>query len=178
VENQLLLQGTVGEGQKGDQEMFMRRQYLAGCGVALAALALFASSTSAEKVNMPPSALRRIATDVVVGKVVAISQRTATEGDWRVTRYTAQVKVLATEKGSTLKKGRLFSARYWHRSWAGLQRVAPLGTDGYRGLPSEGETLRIYLARNAYDGFTYDNHDGGYNVIGANGFEPIITKHR
>jgi len=28
----------------------------------------------------------------------------------------------------------------------------------------------IYLAKNAYDGFTRDNHDGGFNVIGANGF--------
>jgi hypothetical protein len=158
--------------------MFMRRQRLAGCGAALAAFVLLAGSTSAEKINMPPSALRRIATDVVVGKVVAISQRTATEGDWRVTHYTAEVKVLATEKGSSLKRGRLFSARYWHRSWAGSQKVAPMGTDGYRGLPSQGETLRIYLAHNAYDGFTYDNHDGGYNVIGANGFEPIASRHK
>jgi hypothetical protein len=158
--------------------MFMRRQSYAACGVALAAFTLLAGSTSAEKINMPPSALRQIATDVVIGKVVSISQQTATEGDWRVTHYTAEVKVLATEKGNTLKRGRLFSARYWHRSWAGSRKVASFGTAGYRGLPSEGETLRIYLARNAYDGFTYANHDGGYNVIGANGFEPIASRHK
>jgi hypothetical protein len=31
----------------------------------------------------------------------------------------------------------------------------------------------VYLARNAYDGYTFDNKDGGFNVIGANGFETL-----
>ena len=34
------------------------------------------------------------------------------------------------------------------------------------------------LARNAYDGFTQDNTDGGFNVIGPNGFEPTPVKDR
>jgi hypothetical protein len=52
----------------------------------------------------------------------------------------------------------------------------PPGTNGHRGCPSEGATLRIYLARNAYDGFSDDNKDGGFNVIGANGFEEMPEK--
>jgi hypothetical protein len=31
----------------------------------------------------------------------------------------------------------------------------------------------VYLARNAHDGFDPDNKDGGFNVIGANGFEKL-----
>jgi hypothetical protein len=51
-----------------------------------------------------------------------------------------------------------------------LERPPP-STSGHRGLPEEGDRVRVYLARNAYDGFTDQNEDGGYNVIGANGFE-------
>ena len=40
-----------------------------------------------------------------------------------------------------------------------------------RRIPKEGDRVRVYLARNAYDGFG-DNGDGGFNVIGANGFAP------
>jgi hypothetical protein len=29
------------------------------------------------------------------------------------------------------------------------------------------------MSMDAYDGFTHDNKDGGLNVIGANGFEPV-----
>ncbi len=34
-------------------------------------------------------------------------------------------------------------------------------------------TVRVYLARSAYDGFGYGNKDGGFNVIAPNGFEKI-----
>jgi hypothetical protein len=36
--------------------------------------------------------------------------------------------------------------------------------------------VRIYLARNAYDGYTYENKDGGFNVLGVNGFEKLKPK--
>ena len=36
----------------------------------------------------------------------------------------------------------------------------------------------LYLACNAYDGFTQANTDGGFNVIGPNGFEPTPVKDR
>jgi hypothetical protein len=39
-------------------------------------------------------------------------------------------------------------------------------------LPQPKERFRIYLARNAYNGFGHTN-DGGYDVIGANGFEKL-----
>lgn len=125
-----------------------------------------------EKINMSPDALRKTATHVMVGTVVGVYERTETVGDWKFTRCVAQVRVSNWEKGDSVDHGKLTYVRYWHRRWIGKGRVPP-STSGHRGLPSEGETLRVYLARNAYDGFTRDNKDGGFNVIGANGFEKL-----
>ena len=127
--------------------------------------ALFAH---AEKVDMPPAGLKKTATHIVVGKVQAVYSRQVREGKWQYTRYVAEVKVKTVEKGEGI--GGLVYARYWRREWRGGSTTPP-STAGHRGLPKEGETLRIYMAKNAYDGFTKDNNDGGFNVIGANGFE-------
>ncbi|MBM4002009.1 MAG: hypothetical protein FJ295_01795 [Planctomycetes bacterium] len=48
----------------------------------------------------------------------------------------------------------------------------PPDTSGHRGLPREGQSIRVFLARNAYNGFG-ETKDGGFNVIGANGFEAL-----
>ncbi|HKB05713.1 MAG TPA: hypothetical protein VKD90_26070 [Gemmataceae bacterium] len=137
--------------------------------ITLAALVL-AGTAHAEKVPLSPEELRKTATHVVVGQVAAVYARTETAGDWKYTHYVAEVRVAETEKGDGLKKGDLVYARYWQRQWVGRDKQPP-STIGHRGLPSNGETIRIYLARNAYDGFGNTN-DGGFNVIGANGFEP------
>jgi hypothetical protein len=140
---------------------------------ALLALAVGATRVSAEKVDMPPNALAKTATHVVVGKVKAVYERTTSEGSYRYKRYVAEVEVSAVEKGEGLKAGELAYVRYWTvDDWIGPGPMPP-GTSGHRGLPKEGETVRVYAARNAYDGFTPDNQDGGLNVIGANGFEKV-----
>jgi len=126
----------------------------------------------AEKVNMSPEQLRKTATHVVTGQVAAIYERTVRDQNWETTYYVAEVKVNDCEKGDGLKKGDLMYVRYWHRGWIGQGQVPP-STSGHRGLPTIGETLRIYTARNAYDGFSNGNNDGGFNVIGANGFEKL-----
>jgi hypothetical protein len=138
--------------------------------VAVAASAALACPAGAEKVNMSSDELRSTATHVVTGKVNAVYQRTDTDGDWRYTRYVAEVRVGKCEKGDGIKKGDLVYIRYWRRGWVGKGRVPP-STTGHRGLPNTGDSLRVYLARNAYDGFSMDNKDGGFNVIGANGFQ-------
>jgi len=136
----------------------------------LVGLGLTASSASAEKLDMPPQALSEVSTHIVVGEVKAIFSRKASDGDWRYTRYVAEVNVKKVEKGTGIDVGGPVYVRYWTRTWAST-RPAPSSTAGHRDLPIEGQTLRIYLAKNAYDGFTHDNKDGGFNVIGANGFE-------
>ena len=132
--------------------------------VAVAALA------HAEKVDLPPAGLRKTATHVVTGTVKAIYERKERKDGWAYTRYVAEVAIDAVEKGAGLEKGRLAYVRYWRRSYVGGK--PPPSTSGHRGLPKAGETLRIYLARNAYDGFG-KTQDGGLNVIGANGFERL-----
>jgi hypothetical protein len=131
----------------------------------------------AEKPNMTPEELRETATNVVVGKVLAVYERPESAGNWKYTRYVAEVRVEKVEKGDGLKPGELVYARYWRKAWQGKGNPPP-DTAGHRGLPAAGDTTRIYLAKNAYDGFTFENKDGGFNVIGANGFETLTPAKR
>ena len=130
-----------------------------------------AATPAPEKPDLSPERLRETATHIVVGEVKAIYTRAATEGKYRYTRYLTEVRVENNEKGDGLAAGELVYVRYWTRRYTGSR--PPPGTSGHRGLPEEGQKLRIYLARNAYDGFHTDNDDGGFNVIGANGFEKL-----
>ncbi len=127
----------------------------------------------AEKVDTPSAAMREGATNVIVGLVKAIYTRTVREGKWRVTRHLAEVEVAKDEKGS-LKKGDLAYVRYWRRSWAAFGSPPP-STGGHRGVPKEGETLRIYAVSKGYNGFGHTT-DGGLDVYGANGFERLKKK--
>jgi hypothetical protein len=142
--------------------------------LTVVALASFAATATAraEKEPLSPEELRKTATHVVVGQVTAVYTRAETAGDWKYTHYVAEVRVAESEKGDRLKKGDLVYARYWHRQWVGASKQPP-STAGHGPVPAQGEAVRVYLARNAYDGFTTDNHDGGFNVIGGNGFEPL-----
>jgi hypothetical protein len=139
--------------------------------VCLMVVCLVVCNCKAEKIDMSPDALRNTATDVIVGKVLAIYERVENTPQWRYTRYIAETQILTVEKGESLKTGDLVYARYWRAAWQGSGPVPP-STSGHRGLPVVNDSMRIYLARNAYDGFG-DTHDGGYTVIGANGFEKL-----
>jgi hypothetical protein len=139
---------------------------------ALLVSLLGGSLAQAEKVDLDRAELHKTATHVVTGQVLGIYERQETRGDWQYKRYVAEVRVDKCEKGEGLDSGDLVYVRYWHRQWIGAGQVPP-STSGHRGLPSSGDKLRVYLARNAYDGFSPENHDGGYNVIGANGFEKL-----
>ena len=93
-------------------------------------------------------------------------------GDWKYTRFVAEIRVDECEKGDGVKKGELVYVRYYRRAWVGAGEQPP-SSSGHTGLPAAGDAVRVYLARNAYDGFTPDNTDGGFNVIGGNGFEKL-----
>jgi hypothetical protein len=140
--------------------------------IAVAAPAVLVFPAFAEKVDMTPEQLRKTATHVVTGQVTAVYERTETTDQWKYTRYVAEVRVGKCEKGDGIKEGDLVYVRYWQRDWQGKGHV-PTSTTGHRGVPRDGDSLRVYLARNAYDGFQSENKDGGFNVIGANGFEKL-----
>jgi hypothetical protein len=140
--------------------------FVSGVAIMLAGIA------AAEKVDTPPKGLFAGATHVIQGKVTAVYDRQETVGSWRYTRYCAEVLITKVEKGKGLAAKGLVYARYWKRRWVGPGDMPP-STNGHRGLPKAGETLRIYLAKNAYDGFSNENTDGGFNVLGANGFEKL-----
>jgi hypothetical protein len=137
----------------------------------LLAVLVTVAGVRGEKVNMSPAELKKTATHVIVGTVIAVYESTVTDKDWSTTRCLAEVRIKSVEKGENLKEDELVYIRYWHRRWIGSGRPYPT-TNGHRGLPQAGETLRIYLARNAYNGFGQTN-DGGFDVIGANGFEKL-----
>lgn len=131
-----------------------------------------AVTAGAEKIDVSEKDLYSMATHIITGKVMAIYERTEKKDGWKYTYYVAEILVDKCEKGKSVIKGDLIYSRYWSRSWIGSGQI-PLSTNGHRGRPKEGDNLRVYLAQKAYDGFTYDNNDGGFNVIGANGFKSL-----
>ena len=90
----------------------------------------------------------------------------ATNG-WIRTLHCAELAVDTVKKGEGVAPGDLVYVRYWRRRWIG--RVVPLATSGHRGLPAVSERVRAYLVNEGYDGFG-ETRDGGFNVVGANGF--------
>ena len=90
--------------------------------------------------------------------------------------YVAEVKVQNVEKGEGLKAGDLVYVRYWRKAWSppkdNPDMPPPTGASGHWNLPKEGDVLRVYLTRNSHDGYD-KNDDGGFNVVGPNGFEKL-----
>src|SRR6186713_3195955 len=136
-------------------------------------LVLLTISTGAygERVDMPPAWLKETATHVIIGTVTAVYESKVEDKEWSTTRCVAEVRIKTAEKGEGLKTGDLVYVRYWHRRWISASPPRP-DTNGHRGLPNSGQTLRIYLARNAYNGAGTRN-DGGFDVVFANGFEKL-----
>lgn len=123
----------------------------------------------AEKPNSSPAQLESLATHIVRGEVVRVFTRVRQQGKFRVTHFVAELKVAAVEKGDGIRLDRPLYARYWTQAWTGAGYPPP-GTSGHDTV-EEGASVRAYLARNAYDGFGTERHDGGYEVIGVNGFQ-------
>jgi hypothetical protein len=128
------------------------------------------ASLRAERVPMSPANIEKNSTHAVIGKVTAIYSKTspAVKG-FKDTHYVAEVRLEKIEKGDAIKTGELIYARYWTREWVGVG-FPPPDTTGYRGIPKEGETLRIHLTRGGYNGFG-TTKDGGFTVLGPNGFD-------
>jgi hypothetical protein len=147
----------------------MHTPILAVTVLALAGGAFAVAVATPEKPDLPPDTLAKIATHVVVGEVRQIWSRGETGSGWKTQRFVAEIAIERVEEGTAdLCPGELVYVRYWHRRWIG-PGSGPDDTTGHRGRPDEGDRVRVYLARDAYDGF-WRTDDHGYNVVGANGF--------
>ncbi|MDG2123779.1 MAG: hypothetical protein P8J87_08790, partial [Verrucomicrobiales bacterium] len=124
---------------------------------------------SAEKALVSKANLEKMSTHVVVGEVMGIYSKVEEKGNYRVTRYVAEVKIDAVEKGDGLKGRELVYVRYWSQQWIGKGLPDP-GTTGHWPKPGEGVRVRVYLVDSGYDGFG-TTADGGFTVFGGNGFE-------
>ncbi len=143
----------------------------AGALVSLALTLLLTSPALAEKAPYSTEQLRRTATHVVVGKVQAIYTRKEREGNYEYVRKVAEVRIDKLEKGKG-PSGVIY-VRYFDRHWKGRGLVPP-GGGSHWPQPKRGGTYRFYLARNAYDGWSSEGtKDGGYNVVYANGVQPV-----
>ena len=119
---------------------------------------------------MPVEMLQKKATHIAIGEVERIYSTKERDGKWRVTRYVAEIRVEKTEKGEALPTDEPVFVRWFSRSWSGGTPVAD--SNGHYGwTPKAGDDIRVYLAKNAHDGFHHDDFDGGLNVLVPNGFE-------
>ena len=137
----------------------------------LASLGICATA-NAEKALMSSAETEAIATHMIVGKVNAIYSRLDRKGNYEYTRHVAEVKVDEVEKGKGVGRNDLVYVRYFSIKWIGKGQMPP-GPGSHWPQPKRNETLRFFLAKNAYDGFTRANNDGGYNVIYVNGCERL-----
>jgi hypothetical protein len=105
--------------------------------------------------------LMQAATLAIQAKVLRIDLQTDTSRQGQVVTYgVAEVEVLAVLKGSDVQVGDKISVKYWWRKW--LPGAAPMpGNDGNFNIPTEGETLQIFLT---------GTRSAGFEVMLPNGF--------
>lgn len=137
-----------------------------------------------DKFNLSEEQIHRSATHIVIGRVASIYQRATTNRRRRYTCYVAEVQVCECWeisrhgrewKDPVFQQGATIYVRYWQRT---RERKGPskLNSRDDCGLPDEGETCRIYVARLARRDFTGNNHKVGMEVKGRNGFEKMDPK--
>ena len=135
--------------------------------------------TAAEIPLKSEAALRRAATHVVVGEVRRVWTSTEKEGRHRHVHAVAEVAVDAVEASRSEpapKTGELVYVRWFTRSWIGSGPMPTESNGHYGWTPKRGDRVRAYVARNAPDGFTRENKDGGFNAIVPNGFAKLEQK--
>jgi hypothetical protein len=141
--------------------------------VGLTLTAMLVTRSAAEVPSRTPEALRLAATHIVTGQVMRIYDRSYSHGNGAEIRYVAEVRVKSVDAGHGINSGSLIYVRYFTQEH-------PAGTtaaSGHRGLPQEGDTVRIFLAQNAKDLSGEVNEDGGLNVLFPNGFEQLTNEN-
>lgn len=130
-----------------------------------------------EKAAMPTAAMQKMATHIVQGEVIRIYKSTEVDGPWEYTRFIAEMKVSAIEKGKGIEKEQLIYPRWFSRHWRRGEGPAS-GSGHYGWTPKVGEKARAYLAKNSSDGFNRENNDGGFSLLVPNGFEKVTASQK
>ncbi len=155
----------------------MLKKTLAIASATLLIVLVAFAATRTEIPNKSPEMLEKGATHIAVGEVVRIYKVEEKESKWKYTRCVAELRVEVIEKGEGFAAGELLYVRWFSRRYRG--GTPPPSSNGYHGkVPSSGDRVRVYLARNAHDGFNPDNLDGGYNVLIPNGFEKLAATEK
>ncbi len=143
---------------------------------ALAVLSLVAVHAGPMTREMPTksvASLEKVATHVITGKVQRVWTSKEKEGRHTYLYAVAELQVeeaKANGEDGAPGKGELVYVRWFTRSWNG-PGAKPAESNGHYGwTPKGGDRVRAYVARNAYDGWSKDNDDGGFNVVFPNGF--------
>lgn len=134
------------------------RQVVAAC--LLVAMA-FAGDVSAEIARQSKEKLQAGSTDIVLGKVKAITAKETKDGEWRKAVGMVEVFISKVEKGDKLAAGEAVHGRYWTQRWIGKGDPPPFGSGHY--VPNQGDEVRVYLKRNG----------NGYDILLPNGVEVI-----
>ncbi len=155
--------------------MAYRTASILACSLLVGIVAGAKSPAAVEIPDRSTEKLEELATHIVTADVVSIYDREVEARSWATTHHVAEVRVKSVENGALADDDGLIYVRYWQRAWVGGGHP-PTSTNGHRGLPAEGDSVRIYLAQDAYDGFGGPNEDGGFNVLGPNGFARLEAK--
>ena len=134
---------------------------------------------------MSKEGLTSVATHIVIGTVVRVYSVDENEPGYSYKRSIAEIVVETVEKApgdgsptlDTSLEGQLVYTRWFVRRDV-QSPPRPGGSGHYGWTPSRGDRVRVYLARDAYDGFltAEGNADGGYNVVVPNGFEKLDAR--
>jgi len=129
---------------------------------------VFVSVALAELRPRTPKELAEQATNIVIGRVLAIySREVATEryGKGTIeTKSVVEIEVEGVEKGDGIKGKDVIYVRCWHLKRRGaLERPGPVGHD----IPETGERVRAYLVRGGLS--PGERKDTGLAAVEPNG---------
>jgi hypothetical protein len=113
----------------------------------------------AEVGDRAPRELQKLASLIITGTVQRVYEAVEISDGFEHTTRIAEISVQSIDKGAV--DARLVHARYWSRRWI-AETPPPTTGYGHRGVPTKGDTVRVFLTREP---------DGGLDVVYPNGFQ-------
>lgn len=143
----------------------MNRQFVVGkLGFILLGLVLASFSIALASIPLQsPENLRKNATHIVVGKVIAIYKDVEKTPSWSRTKGVVEIAIEQVEKGDRLAKGDAVYARFWQTQFVGNGEPPDYG-EGHH-PPDVKQRVRVFLRA----------REGGFEALLPNGFEEVAV---